>query len=111
MIGKIEFKRGFIAAATVFAAGLSLVGGSQDAHASQICTQHGEVETHLGKKFGETVTASGFDGAGNFVEVFASKKGTWTIVISVPGGLTCVIAAGEGWEVEDDPFPKPELAS
>lgn len=63
-----------------------------------VCTQHAALVEQLAKKYGETVTASGFDGAGNYIEVFSSEKGTWTIAISIPGGPTCVIAAGDNWE-------------
>ena len=30
----------------------------------RLCTQHGDLVNQLGKKYGESVTASGFDGAG-----------------------------------------------
>lgn len=89
----------------------SFFPASSQATQPQLCTQHGELVAQLDEKYGEKVTASGFDGAGNFVQVFSSKKGTWTIAISVPGGLTCVIAAGDDWQEEKKPLPKAEVAS
>ena len=35
---------------------------------------------------------------GAVLEVFASKKGSWTFLITMPNGLTCVVASGQSWE-------------
>ena len=36
---------------------------------------------------------------GKLVEVFSSDDGsTWTIVLTAPGGVSCIIAAGKYWE-------------
>jgi hypothetical protein len=35
------------------------------------------------------------------LEVFASVDGTWSILMTIPGGRTCIVSAGEqGWELE-----------
>ena len=41
------------------------------------------------------------------MEVVASANGSWTALISMPNGMSCLLAAGEGWraleqEVLDD---------
>jgi hypothetical protein len=37
---------------------------------------------------------------GNVLQVFASPDtGTWTIVSIAPSGLSCVLAAGQSWEI------------
>jgi hypothetical protein len=36
--------------------------------------------------------------AGYLVEVFASSSGSWTIVLTQPGGTACLIASGNYWE-------------
>ncbi|WP_339853358.1 hypothetical protein [uncultured Nisaea sp.] len=77
----------------------------------RLCTQHGDLVNQLGKKYGEAVSASGFDGAGNFVQIFSSKTGSWTIAISTPGGQTCVISAGNDWQKEENEPARPEVAS
>lgn len=82
-----------------------------EAVGQRICTPHAEIVDQLGKKYGETVSASGFDGAGNFVEIFSSDEGSWTIVVSIPGGPTCVIAAGTDWQEQDTPLPKADVPS
>ena len=44
---------------------------------------------------------------GGVIEVYASPKVTWTLVISKPNGVSCLIAAGQDWEE----LPKPEMIS
>ena len=36
---------------------------------------------------------------GSIVELTKSDKGTWTILLTNPRGVTCLIAAGEYWEI------------
>jgi hypothetical protein len=36
---------------------------------------------------------------GNVLEVLKSDKaGTWTIIVTRPNGMSCVVASGEAWE-------------
>jgi hypothetical protein len=36
---------------------------------------------------------------GHLLEVFASKDGeTWTIAVTIPKGLTCLLATGQEWQ-------------
>ncbi len=40
------------------------------------------------------------------VEVFASPEtGTWTIIVTLPDGQTCLVASGEGYESITEPLP------
>ncbi len=32
------------------------------------------------------------------IEVFASDDGTWTLLVSMPGGDSCIIAHGDTWQ-------------
>ena len=41
------------------------------------------------------------------IEVYASPKVTWTLVITQPNGVSCLIAAGQDLEE----LPKPEMIS
>ena len=46
----------------------------------------------------EAPVALGLASNGNLMEVFASGLGeTWTLVMSMPNGISCVVAAGESW--------------
>ena len=36
---------------------------------------------------------------GGVIEILSSKTGnSWTIILTMPNGTTCMIAAGENWE-------------
>lgn len=65
--------------------------------------------THLGTQYGEALSGSGVaNGGGGLIQVYANtESGTWTIAITVPGGLTCILSAGEGWSTETVAAPKP----
>ena len=42
---------------------------------------------------------------GRVVEVFASlETGTWTITITMPNGITCLMASGQSFEALDEPI-------
>ncbi len=42
--------------------------------------------------------AMGLVSNGSINEVLASKDGSWTIIVTRPDGMSCVVAAGEAWE-------------
>jgi len=53
----------------------------------------------LTDRYGETVRAMGLAGTTRMVEVFASEAtGSWTITVTTPDGVTCLIASGEAFE-------------
>lgn len=38
------------------------------------------------------------------LEIFATSDGaTWTMAMSAPGGMSCVVAAGEHWQESEPP--------
>ena len=46
---------------------------------------------------------------GGLVEVLTDGKGgTWTIIVTTPQGMSCLVAAGEGWRSMQQvpPFPR-----
>ena len=63
-----------------------------------ICNQRAVVLEHLAKKYQETPIAAGVTNTGGLVEVLTDHKGdTWTIIVTTPQGMSCLVAAGEGW--------------
>lgn len=81
---------------------LSVVAGSNIAEAAQpnhACTDRASALTHLSKKFSEEPVAIGLANNGGVVEVLTDTGGsTWSIIITMPNGLACIVAAGEHWE-------------
>ena len=69
------------------------------AHGQAACTEREQVTTHLAKKYSEAPVAIGMVSNGNILEVFSSEHGeTWTVTMTTPQGLTCLIAGGDTWE-------------
>ena len=57
---------------------------------------------YLRTAYDESPVTRGYTVDGGFIEILASKSGTWTVIVTAPSGTTCGIAAGETW------FPIPE---
>ena len=71
------------------------------------CALRYKVIDHLASKYGETVVAAGIANTGGLVEVLANhEKDTWSIIVTDPGGLACLVAAGEGWRTKEPPKPQ-----
>ena len=67
-------------------------------HAQSACAPRADLARALSLQHSETPVALGLASNGNLMEVFASNLGeTWTLVMSMPNGLSCVVAAGESW--------------
>lgn len=68
------------------------------ASAQQVkCAPRDAVLERLGTRYSEAPVGVGVTQQGALVEVLASDGGTWSIVISTPDGLSCLVAAGDGW--------------
>lgn len=81
---------------------LSVVAGSNIAGAAQpnhSCTDRASALAHLSKKYSEAPVAIGLANNGGVVEVLTDSAGaTWSIIITMPDGTACMVAAGEHWE-------------
>lgn len=87
----------------LFALSLGLGGfvwATQHAHAQpNNCAKRATIVERLQSKFGETKRSMGLGRNNAIVEVFASQStGTWTILVSLPNGMSCLVASGESWE-------------
>ena len=81
----------------------ALLGGflfsASSVAAQTLCGQRENVLRGLTGTYTETPSAMGLSNNGGVVEILTSPKGdTWTIIITMPNGLSCLIAAGENWE-------------
>lgn len=63
------------------------------------CLERSAAIAHLGKKYSEAPVAMGLTHNGAVLEVLSSDTGdNWTIIVTMPNGTTCMIAAGQSWE-------------
>ncbi len=78
-------------------AGLALVSTSV-AMAQPQCDQRDSVLQVLEQKYKEAPVALGVTHNGGLVEVLSTGNGTtWSIIVTTPEGMSCLVAAGEGW--------------
>jgi len=62
------------------------------------CDRHATVIDLLSERYGEAPVALGVTGNGSLVEVLVdAARGTWTIIVTSPEGLSCLVLSGEGW--------------
>ncbi len=70
------------------------------------CNDRAVALKFLADKYDEEPVARGLTNRGHMMELFVSKDGyTWTLLVSQPNDLACLIAAGEGWRPVE---PKPQ---
>ena len=78
------------------------------AQAAPICGDRDYLVGQLKAGYQETAVASGIVNETKLMEIFVSRAGTWTILITTVAGQSCIIGAGEGWEpVPSEPPGKP----
>lgn len=85
----------------IAATALLLMATSARSQASE-CRSYRDYRSFLKEKYDETPIGMGLDGTGTkAVQMFASPKGTWTVVVITPQGRACPIAAGTDWEISE----------
>ena len=70
------------------------------------CNTRDSVLRQLEEKYGETPVAVGVTHNGGLLEVIAGDKATWSIIITSPQGMSCLVEAGEGWRMLEQLSPK-----
>ena len=72
------------------------------------CAPRDAVVNRLVTSYGETRRSMGLGSNNAVVEVFASDdSGSWTITVTLPNGMTCLVASGQAFEaLADTPPPK-----
>ena len=77
-----------------------LLAGTQIEAQGRNCGPHAAVTTHLAAKFGESRTMMGLAANQMVVEVFVNAdSGSWTIIVTRPDGVTCLVASGSDADV------------
>ena len=93
-----------LAVFTIGAVGMAAVPSS--AQNAQNCAPRDRVVSRLAEGYGETRQSIGLGANNAVVEVFASDdSGTWTITVTTPNGLTCLVASGQAFEALAEALP------
>lgn len=66
------------------------------------CGPRDRVLERLGSVYGESRRSIGLAANNRVLEVFASEDtGTWTVTVTLPDGMTCLVASGSAYEAMD----------
>lgn len=87
---------------------ITLASAAETAQAQQTrnCAPREVVVGRLAGGYGETRQSMGLAARGSVVEVFASDEtGTWTITVTNPAGVTCLVASGQSFEALAEALP------
>lgn len=92
---------GFFAAtlATAVVAGLASEANAQMTVSA--CGERDKMIGHLEKKYGEVLRGAGLRSQDGVLELYVSKNGSWTLLLTRPDGRSCPIAVGEHWHMND----------
>ena len=78
--------------------GAAAFGGAAHAETA-VCADRDTIVERLETQYGETRQAIGLASASQVMEVFASAEtGSWTITVTRPDGMMCLMAAGQHYE-------------
>ena len=67
-------------------------------HAQQFCAERQAITDKLTSGYGETYAGGGVRNAQSIFEIWKSEeKGTWTILMTMADGRSCVMASGTNW--------------
>jgi hypothetical protein len=84
-----------VSAATLVA----LFAGAASAQNAAPCGEREKILEHLAANYKEIPIARGLDSHGRVLEVLASEDGqTWTILVTMPNGITCLVESGIAFE-------------
>ena len=84
----------------------ALMLATSHAFAAPVCAPREVVAKHLAERFEETRRGVGTALRGTrMVELYASDGGSWSIVVTDPRGVSCLLATGEAWEETADALP------
>lgn len=78
---------------------MALAAQQVNASENRNCGPRPVVLERLTNGYGETRQSIGLGANNAVVEVFASvETGSWTITVTMPNGMTCLVAAGQAFE-------------
>lgn len=64
----------------------------------QPCADRLDVLTALSREYGEAPVLRAMDASGFVMEITASPSGSWSMLVTRPGGPTCMRGSGEAFE-------------
>jgi hypothetical protein len=62
------------------------------------CAVRQELLKGLADQYAENPVAIGLGSDGNVVELLTSEKGSWSLLVTTPSGIACLVGSGEAWQ-------------
>ena len=89
---------------------LALFAGSSSIVAAQMfCVERGDMLDRLASEYGEELIEVKMTEERGLLEVLKSPtKGTWTLLLTKPSGISCVLATGRGLGTDEEDPEKAE---
>ncbi len=89
---------------------LALFAGSSSIVAAQmLCVERVDMLDRLASEYGEELIEVKMVEEYGLVEVLKSPtNGTWTLLLTKPGGISCVLATGNGLDTDEEDPEKAE---
>ena len=89
---------------------LTLTTSIAEAQQTRNCATRDRVVNRLAESYGESRQSIGLGANNSVVEVFASEEtGTWTITVTMPNGMTCLVATGQAFEEIREELPASDV--
>ena len=93
------------AGALGFFLGLMVATSSADAQTPQ-CAAHDDVMNGLAVNFAETRQSIGMASDQTLMELYANTDaGSWTLIVTLPNGMSCLVASGTDYETVKEALP------
>ncbi len=88
---------------------LAALGLAPPAHAfTGVCADREATKRLLAQRYDEQQVASGVTRSGGLFELFADRTGAnWSVLLTRPNGLTCIVALGSDLVAEAVPVKEP----
>jgi dipeptide/tripeptide permease len=84
----------------------AVILAAEAARAAPQCALRMQVLDTLAQKYGETRRSLGVAADQTVMELFASAEtGSWTLTVTLPSGMTCLVAAGQNYESVAEELP------
>ena len=93
---EVTMKLPFLMLAAALAGSWTLPATAQQQTLS--CANRDAMVKVLTRRYHEAPRAVGLANPSAMIEIFTSKAGTWTILLTQPDGASCIVSAGDDWQ-------------
>ena len=75
-----------------------LVNSSSAVAQGAMCGEHNKILRQLEEKYNEVVKHAAITGRGALVELTVAPNGSWSMLVTIPDGPTCLVLSGDSWQ-------------